>query len=137
MGATVALVACAKTKRKGRHRARDLYCSALFSLSAEYAELHADRWFILSAKFGLLDPDELVTDYEETLKNKGRAEREAWGHRVKAQLRAIGLDDPQVTLLWLAGRDYMLPLAGLSCRQVDPLAGLRLGERLAWLSANR
>lgn len=135
-GHTIALVGCVKTKRAGRHPARDLYQGNLFLYSRQYAERHAARWFILSAKYGLVDPLESVEPYEETLKGRGKLAKAEWAERVFAQMRDIGLDRPENTLIWLAGRDYMLPLAGLlKCRQVDPLRGKRMGERVAWLKS--
>ena len=40
---TIALVACSKAKRPGRHQAKNLYNSTLFTYSRKYAETHADR----------------------------------------------------------------------------------------------
>jgi hypothetical protein len=56
----VVLVACAGTKVPRQAAAKDLYASALFLKSRSYAERVGGRWFILSAKHGLLGPEELV-----------------------------------------------------------------------------
>jgi hypothetical protein len=40
--------------------ARDAYTSSVFKTSRRYAEQFADRWVILSAKYGLIDPDFVI-----------------------------------------------------------------------------
>ena len=51
----VALVSCVKSRRPEPAPARDLYTSPLFRAMRRYAESHADAWYILSAKHGLVD----------------------------------------------------------------------------------
>lgn len=50
--------------------ARELYCSPLIRMERVYAERHRDRWFILSAKCGLVAPERVIEPYDETLKDK-------------------------------------------------------------------
>src|SRR5258708_7162060 len=54
------LVSCVATKRPFQSRARDLYVSPWFQLAKQYAETTRSPWFILSAKHGLLDPDQMI-----------------------------------------------------------------------------
>lgn len=132
---TIALVSCAKKKQRIPCRAEELYVSPLFKKSRVYAKQNADRWFILSAKYGLVDPCDRLEPYEQTLKDLPRSERRAWGVRVAEQMRQQGILRPGVTILWLAGRAYQEPLSSalVGFSQDDPLAGLRFGPRLAWL----
>jgi len=132
---TIALVSCVKTKAPGPCRARDLYTSALFRKMRAYAEQHADRWFILSAKHGLVDPDAVIARYEQTLRGATEKERRAWAQRVFAQMTRAHLLRPETTLLWLAGAVYKKHLSSLlhEFAQSDPLAGMKFGPRLAWL----
>ncbi len=136
-GKVIALVGCVKSKQAGRHEARDLYDSALFKCSRAYAEANSDEWFILSAKYGLVRPEEQIDSYEDTLIGKTPMAKQEWARRVHKKMQDLGLDDPENTVLWLAGRDVKLPLAFmLICRQRDPLDGLMQAPRLAWLKAN-
>src|SRR5262249_14293900 len=60
MSAPVVLISCVKSKRGQRCRAGDMYTSALFQKMMAYAQrLKPKRIFILSAKYGLLSPDEI------------------------------------------------------------------------------
>ena len=74
----VYLVSCVKTKSDVPCKSRDLYTSALFQKSRKIAEFEGDKWFILSAKYGLLSPEEVVCPYNETLIKMPKKERLEW-----------------------------------------------------------
>jgi len=135
---TIAFVGCVKAKRPGRWPAGEKYISALFTKSRAYAKQHADRWYILSAKYGLLAPDEEIDDYDETLATMGVRLREAWARRVHEQIESRGILCPGDSVLWLAGSKYKAHLSELlsGVQQSDPLEGLRVGERLRFLTVH-
>src|SRR5436309_2341755 len=103
---TIALVGCVKSKRPGRHEAQNLYNSTLLTYSRQYAEANADRWFILSAKHGLLEPKAVIDSYSGTLKNVAPKIKQRWAQMVYEQIMALNLDSRNVRILWLAGNDY-------------------------------
>jgi len=50
---------------------RDAYNGAPFKVNREYAERFANRWVILSAKYGFIDPDfEIPGPYNVSFKKK-------------------------------------------------------------------
>jgi hypothetical protein len=56
-----------KYPRKGSTKAKDAYIGAPFKVNRKFAEKFADRWIILSAKYGLIDPDFIIReDYDVT-----------------------------------------------------------------------
>jgi hypothetical protein len=59
------IVTCVKEKRKGRQKAKDLYISDLFKKMKQYAETYDYDWRIISAKHGLIDPEDIIESYEE------------------------------------------------------------------------
>jgi hypothetical protein len=130
----VGLVSCVKSKQTKPAAAQDMYTSTLFRGMRCYAEAMSDRWFILSAKHGLLEPGRMIESYDLSLKNLSRAERAAWASHV---VRAIeGAVSPGARLLVLAGAAYFTGLETQLRRQyiLDvPLRGLGLGKRLRWL----
>lgn len=136
-GASVFLVACASMKRPVPTAARDLYVSPWFEKARRYVDAHASPWFILSAKHGLVDPDQRIAPYEETLNQKTAAERRAWAAQVLSSLRPRLVGFNRVVLL--AGRAYRehlvheIAAAGLAVE--IPLDGLGIGEQLAWFDA--
>jgi hypothetical protein len=133
---TIALVSCAKSKQRGPCPARDLYVSPLFCKMRAYAERYADRWFILSAKYGLVAPETVLQSYDQMLTGASVRTRRAWAKHVYEQMEEAGLLHYGARFIWLAGRAYQRDLSHLleGYEQHDPLAGKRLGERLSWLT---
>jgi hypothetical protein len=133
----IVLVACAAQKLKTPARAADLYTSALFRRAREYAEAHADRWFILSALHGLLDPECTTTPYDFTLKECSRREREQWAWRVISELRSAA--PPGSHIIILAGKLYRehleCDLTRYGFTVEVPTRGLGIGRQLQFLIA--
>ncbi len=135
--AALCLVSCGAAKRPVASRAADLYVSPLFKAARAYAERHAEKWLILSAKHGLLDPESVIEPYDVSLDALSPAERRRWAEDiVEAVLRQV----PQGSIVTLlAGGEYAADLGPrLSARGYDvdlPLASLSIGKRLKWLTA--
>ena len=66
-------VACVWPKRATAARAKDLYRSDWFLKARACAEAVGSCWFILSAEYGLVHPDEMIEPYEMTLDTMGAA----------------------------------------------------------------
>ena len=133
-GRRIFLLSCVKRKKPFRARAADLYDSALFRKMLHYARRHdPDAIFILSAKYGLLDPDDVIDPYELTLNTMPIAKIKAWAERVLQQLRRrTNPGEDRFTILASEKyRRYLLP--HLRYYRV-PMKGLRLGEQLRFLS---
>ena len=132
----VALVSCVKSKRTTPAPAEELYISPLFLKSRAAAQAMCDRWFILSAEYGLLPPTTVVAPYERTLKAMGKREKKAWAQGVYGQMSEAGLLSPSVSFVWFAGRDYKADLSSLLTGhpQEDPMQDLSIGYRLQWLT---
>jgi hypothetical protein len=140
----IALVACAKTKLRRPARASELYASPLFQLTREFVEggLAYFAWHVLSARYGLVDPDEVLEPYDLTLADLTPAERAAWGRRVGsavvatyADAAARGVDECFDVYAGAAYRRHLVPyLERAGFRVAAPLAGLPIGRQLAWLT---
>ncbi len=132
----VGLISCVGKKRPSATQAKDLYDSALFAKSREFVEQRCDSWFILSAKYGLVEPAAVLEPYEETLNTKSRADRDEWAEKVWVSLRQRLKPHDCVTIL--AGERYrerLLPLIETHGCHVDvPMQGLGIGRQLQWLS---
>jgi hypothetical protein len=101
---TIYLVSCVSQKRQEACAARDLYVSDWFCKARRYAEASRCSWFILSAEYGLVSPDQVVAPYERTLNTMAVAERRAWAERVSRQLAETV---PHVArVVFLAGERY-------------------------------
>ncbi len=138
MAAKIALVACVGKKTTAPRPARALYTSAWFRKASSYAQQIANRWFILSAKYGPVPPDRVIAPYDETLNRMPAAQRRAWAKRV---LRALQ-DEVQAgdTVIILAGQRYrehlVEPLAAMGCNVDIPMRGLRIFGGAYWGQAH-
>ena len=133
---TVYLVSCVGQKLSMPAPARDLYASAWFCKARSYIESTGHPWFILSAKHGVVHPDEVIAPYDLTLKAMRIAERRRWADRVISQLEPKLGDVVEVTLLaGMRYREFIQPwLASTGVIVTVPMEGLRIGEQLSWLS---
>nr|MDT0664437.1 hypothetical protein [Micromonospora sp. DSM 115978] len=112
--------------------------SSLFLGRRRYAEWAGLPWYLLSAKYGMLEPDDVVGPYDVYLADQPRDYRRAWGQFVAAQLARLRGDLFGLTVEVHAGAAYVEPLRGpfdaLGVRLSVPLGHLRQGEQLAWYS---
>ena len=139
--AKVYLVSCVGKKLSGRHMAKDIYISPMFKLSRAYVEEkmeNGDRWFILSALYGLLSPEMEIEYYDMTLNKMSAEEREKWAQNVYQKLRDEIKDGDE--LVFLAGRNYCQYLCEFlrrdNVRYSILMEGMRIGERLQFLNNN-
>ena len=131
------LVSCVSKKRSAPALGRDLYTSDLFNKARAYVAKMGQPWFVLSAKYGLVHPDEVIAPYDLTLNTMSVANRRQWASRVLTQLGphldGIG------TVVFLAGqhyREFLEPsLRSRGLVVSVPMEGLRIGEQLSWLKA--
>jgi hypothetical protein len=125
----IGLIACTKAKLNRPAPARELYsASDLFRKAAAYCDAYLDGWFVLSAKYGLLEPDRIIAPYDMTLKTMPSSQRRLWGMQVAQQLRQLG----EVALEAHAGAAYVRPLLEAGVVLHDPLRGLAIGKRKRW-----
>ncbi len=130
---TIYLVSCVSVKQGYPCAAKDLYQSDWFLKARRYVEAKGCPWFILSAKYGLVDPEKEIEPYEKTLNNMGARERRNWAAPVLEDLLKL---DP-CRFVFLAGARYRENLAAPledAGYEVDvPMEGMRIGEQLSWL----
>jgi hypothetical protein len=111
----------------------------LFAGRRRYADSKALPWYILSAKFGLLAPGDVIGPYDVYLADQSPAYRRAWGEFVIAQLEQKQPHLHGSTVEVHAGAAYTdplrAPLAERGATLATPLAHLRQGEQLAWYSS--
>ncbi len=159
---TVALVSCGKSKQDQPAPAKDLYTGDLFRKSRAYAEVIADRWYVLSAKHRLVHPDTVLEPYDMRMSDRPLWDRQHWGQYVDGSLRCMAADMTvpvwnehdlgdratislgawtmgagHVKFVLLAGVDYrehLVPHLESWGAEVDvPMEGLTFGQQKAWL----
>lgn len=133
----IGLVGCVKRKLPRAAPARDLYASALFLGRRAFVERTCDRWYILSALHGLVEPNQVVEPYNHTLKDASASERRAWSAAVVEELNRTLGSLAGVSFEIHAGTEYRefglhQALEQQGARVEVPTRGLRMGEQLAF-----
>jgi hypothetical protein len=134
-------VSCVATKRDRACEARTLYTSLWFQKATPYAATTAEavngRWWILSAKHGLLNPQTVIEPYNETLAKMRISERRSWSDRMFEFVRRSSDFHRVDSVVMLAGeryRKFLVPkLIHAGIEVSVPLAGLGIGRQLQWL----
>ncbi len=129
----IALVSCSKSKQKYPCIASEMYSpSHLFSLSYAYAKKVADKVFILSAKYGLLEENDRISPYELTLKQFPYNRRVDWAQYVLKRLRSK-CDIENGEFIILTGKDYYEAILPELKHYSLPLEHLSMGQRMSAL----
>lgn len=134
---TIGLIACSARKLQHQARVRELYCSALFRWSLEWAAQRCERVYVLSALHGLVKLDDVLEPYDAKLSSPNSSIAGMWGKRVAGDLTAH--EGFAFDIIALAGTGYVRPVRaaldvlGWSGRLDEPLYGMFVGERLGWL----
>ncbi len=135
---SIYLVACVAQKTKKPGPAEDLYISDWFTKARSYVTCQMgtqDRWYILSAKYHLVEPGKTISPYNETLNEMRKPDRLRWAECVLSQLLpSVDVGD---TIILLAGSRYRdgleSALRDKGCTVEVPMAGLGIGRQKAWL----
>ncbi len=118
--------------------ARDLCTSRWFSLARAYAESHACPWLLLSARYGLVAPQQVITPYDTDLGAMSAQQRRDWGRTVGEAAQQTLPSIRQIVLL--AGVKYVKCLRpyleDISDDIYTPLEGLAVGYQCGWLRCN-
>lgn len=123
----IVFLSCAKTKRDVPCKARDMYTSDLFVKSYAYAEsLRPDKIYILSAKYGLLKPGDMIEPYEQTLVGANVNTCKRWAVMVYKQMLADGVNFND-NAIFLCGENYRKYLMTKFPNGTAPLKNLGIG----------
>lgn len=126
----VGLIACSKTKLPHRAKARDLYTGTLFGLSSRWIERNCSSWAILSAKHGVVLPDEELEPYDQALVGAPWKDVQSWHWRTNQQLRRVF---PGRRFIVIAGHEYLGAVVGLDFEQA--FGGLPIGRKMQAIKA--
>ena len=134
---SLGLVPCASLKQEYPCKASEMYsASDFFRKAYAYATKNYDFVAILSAKYGLLFPDDKIEPYDLTLNDMKSQQRKEWAeivfNQMKSRLRLEDFDK----LFFHAGkkyRQYLVPkLENIGIQCEIPLGHLGIGKQKAW-----
>jgi hypothetical protein len=137
---SLGLISCAKKKQGYRCKASEMYsASDLFRKAYTYAVKHYDFEAILSAKYGLLLPDDEIEPYNLKLNDMTVNKVKEWSDKVFAQMSSrLNLHDFDKVFFHTGNkyRQFLIPKlesSGIQCEA--PLKNLGIGEQLSWYNA--
>lgn len=114
------IIACGSKKLDHPATAGDMYVGALFRNARRAAEATGLPWWIMSAKYGIIPPDEMIEPYDMTYgKTTGRTPGE-----IATQLTGVPL--PMWALVPARYADVLCQAIGSSLIRA-PLRGLSMG----------
>jgi hypothetical protein len=132
----IALVSCGRAKLDRPAPARELYIGSTFRMARRWAERNADRWYILSALHGVLDPDRVVDPYDCSMEDLDHAYRWAPGRIEYGPSTGRRITHPGPPELWATVCRGQLAVRGATGGDVVMLAGAAYADRLgSWLDA--
>jgi len=122
------LISCVKSRLSFPAKARDLYTSTLFTLSLKYAlQQEPDAINILSANYGLVDLEQVISPYELTSNTMKEAEKRTWAKKiVNALHKKANLQQDHFVLI--AGNNYRKYLLPKFRYYEVPFEGLPFGK---------
>jgi len=140
-----ALIPCSKSKADKPCAAREMYWpSDMFRGAYEMSVARGQRPLILSALYGLLQPDPIIMPYNVTLNGQTPFQRRNWSASVVfGEGGILSLLSPGDTFVSYLGENYAQYVVGFlrgrGCTVEEPLKGKSQGARLQkfkeWRSA--
>ena len=139
----VILVGCGKKKKGGSHKAKDLYEGVLFRKTYDYAKLIGDDIYIISALYGLVNPERIIKNYNDTLHGREDSFVREWSMRVSLEIKKLYPEKEGVEIFIFAGEIYrkyvlyILTQMGYNIRNgFGEEKGFGIGKRLHFLNKN-
>ena len=136
MARAIGLVAASKRRRGGIARARDQFDpSPVFRRARDFCERAYSEWYILSATYLLIPPQQVIGAGEPALRMLNAAERVAWAESVAGQLRLrVGRSAEPLTFVLYASQRYteLLMRAAPDISFETPRSGMSFVGRLHW-----
>lgn len=128
-------IGCGKKKNNTACKAELMYQGIFFKTCLQYAKTFKDHIYILSAKYGILELDEIISPYDKTLNSMSKKDKSLWVDMVKSQLKEKNIST-QEEAIFLCGKNYysdILHLFGVVQIPLDNLPGM--GYQIQWMQS--
>lgn len=131
----IIFLSCTSKKKNYKCPAKELYsASQWFKKGYKYAKsLNPRKIYILSAKYGLLDEDEIIEPYEKSLIKEKDAEIRRWSIMVIKQIKSRGINKDE-EVIFLCGKNYRKYLSRYFRNSSAPLSHMGIGKQLAFFN---
>jgi len=120
-----------KELNHGPAKAKNAYVGAPFKVNKAFAEKFSDKWIVLSAKYGFIDPEFIIPkNYNVTFKKPSTNPINT--DALKKQLKQKNLDSYD-TVIALGGKDYTTIVKKIFkkvSKVIAPTEGLPIGKAM-------
>lgn len=125
----LALLNCSASKLARPAEAKQLYRGVGFRLGYQYLARRPVRIMILSAKYGMVSPDDILSPYDQRIPTR-RDQKEDWILRTRAQILGL-IQEAEITeIIHLLSIPYQSALRDLPIPIRAILPPLSIGRRL-------
>jgi len=125
-----------KEPTHGPAKAKNAYIGAPFIVNKAFAEKFANKWVVLSAKYGFIDPDFIIpNDYNVTFKKPSTNPISV--DALSKQMKQMNLDSYDFVIA-LGGEDYsniVKKVFKKSSKVIAPTEGLPIGKAMGRLKS--
>ena len=129
----VALISCSKAKQDYSCKAEEMYSKyVLFKKTYNYCFERYDCIVILSAKYGVLFPSEVINPYNLTLNDFSSKKKKEWAKNCYESIQKKF--DLTSTFDFFTGINYYKELSKFLPNSKNILKGLGIGQRLSYLN---
>ena len=141
---TLGVVACGARKVwnqdpsiSGPVKAADAYVSTYARWKVRYAYRFFDRWVILSGKYGFIDPDTLIENYDVRIQQR---DREDFLRQLRQQALEMDLFKDVTTVNVLGGKTYLRAVDDAisdiwDVEVISALKGKSIGASVQWMKS--
>lgn len=138
----IALISCGKAKLDHAAPAREMYTGNLFRAALADCESRGLRVFILSAKHGLVGPDDVLEPYDLKLTDLPLKARLDWAQMIGRRLSeilqwAIPAMEIHAGAVYASYVAHSLEQLGDVPSITNPCQGMQIGERLHYYKERR
>jgi len=125
-----------KNPKHGPEKAKTAYIGSPFKVNRAFAEKFSDRWLILSAKYGFIDPDFTIPEnYNVTFKDPST--KPIFVDALRKQAEEKNLQEYHIVIA-LGGEDYSSKVEQVfakSSKVIAPATGLLIGIGMAHIKS--
>jgi hypothetical protein len=133
-GMSVAIIPCTNQKSDVAGPAREVWAGAHFQLVLAHAEIHFDWTYVMSYKYGLITPDQLIEPYDLNIKNAAMREKLEWWLKLRTHIAEAAATKPRIVGVFTGNfeRDrFIREWVRNGVRNVlVPWQGLGIGQRI-------
>ena len=106
MGNTIAIIPCTNQKSDIPGPAKEVWQGSHFQLTLAHAEVFYDKVYVMSFKYGMIDPDMEIEPYDINIKFANARQRLEWWWRVRDDIkRIVTEDDPELVAVYTGNFD--------------------------------